>query len=87
MKKAVTDILEAAYSAPGRGKSKARKVAERKGDYAAEVASLTPKALSRKLKELEDAMHEHARNLEFEEAARLRDQLADIRQQAFLDTP
>ena len=86
VKKAVIDILETAYSAPGRGKSKARKVAERKGSYAAEVARLTPEALSRKLKELEDAMHEHARNLEFEEAARVRDQLADIRQQAFLDT-
>ena len=86
VEKAVIDILETAYSAPGRGKSKARKVAERKGSYAAEVARLTPEALSRKLKELEDTMHEHARNLEFEEAARVRDQLADIRQQAFLDT-
>ena len=84
VEKAVTDILEGAYSAPGRGKSKARKVAKKKGSFAAEAASLTPEALARKIKQMEDTMYEHAKNLEFEDAARLRDELAEMKQQAFL---
>ena len=36
------------------------------------------------LEQLEAQMHEHAKNLEFEEAAALRDQVAEIKQQAFM---
>jgi excinuclease ABC subunit B len=39
--------------------------------------------LSKELKRLEKLMREHARNLEFEQAARVRDQLAALRAQAF----
>jgi excinuclease ABC subunit B len=84
VEKAVTDILEGAYSAPGRARAKGRKVAEKKGAYAADVAKLSPDALARKLKQMEETMYEHAKNLEFEEAARLRDELAEIKQQAFI---
>jgi excinuclease ABC subunit B len=48
------------------------------------VANLSPAALARKLKQLEAQMHEHAKNLEFEEAAALRDQLAEIKHLAFV---
>ena len=82
--KAVTDILEGAYGAPGRSRAKGKKVADRKGAYAVDVANLTPAALSRKLKQMEEQMYEHAKNLEFEDAARLRDELAEVKQQAFL---
>ena len=85
VEKAVTDILEGAYSAPGRGKSRARKVADKKGGYAADLAKLTPEALSRKIRQLEDNMYEHAKNLEFEEAARVRDELAELKRQAFIN--
>jgi excinuclease ABC subunit B len=84
VQKSVTDILEGAYSAPGRGKAKGKKVADRKAAYAVDVANLTPAALSRKLKQMEDQMYEHAKNLEFEEAARMRDELAEVKQQAFI---
>jgi excinuclease ABC subunit B len=80
--KAVTDILEGAYRAPGRGKGK--KVADRRAAYAIEVANLSPSALARKLKQMEAQMLEHAKNLEFEEAARLRDELTEVKQQAFI---
>jgi excinuclease ABC subunit B len=46
--------------------------------------SMTPAALSRKLAELENAMAEHAKNLEFEEAAAVRDQIAELKQIAFV---
>ena len=50
---------------------------------AAEVETLSEKDLGKRIKLLEKQMLEHARNLEFEKAARVRDQLALIREQAF----
>ena len=44
----------------------------------------TDMALARKLQQIEAQMHEPAKNLEFEDAAALRDQLAELRQQAFV---
>ncbi len=84
VKKAVTDILEGAHS-PARGRARGRKIAERKAGYSADIVNLSPDALARKLKQMEDAMYEHAKNLEFEDAARVRDELAEIKQQAFLN--
>jgi excinuclease ABC subunit B len=84
VEKSVQDIMEGARRMPTRGKDKARKVAESRAAYTADIAKLTPAALSRKLKQLEATMHEHAKNLEFEEAAALRDQLVEIKQLAFV---
>jgi len=50
---------------------------------AAEVEALSEKDLAKRIKQLEKQMLEHARNLEFEKAARVRDQLAQLREQAF----
>ena len=50
---------------------------------AAEVEAMSEKDLGRRIKLLEKQMLEHARNLEFEKAARTRDQLALLREQAF----
>ena len=50
---------------------------------AAEVEALSEKDLGKRIKQLERQMLEHARQLEFEKAARLRDQLALLREQAF----
>jgi excinuclease ABC subunit B len=44
---------------------------------------LSEKDLSKRIKQLEKDMLEAARNLEFEKAARLRDQLALLKEQAF----
>jgi excinuclease ABC subunit B len=44
---------------------------------------LSEKDLGKRIKALEKQMLEHARNLEFEKAARVRDQLALLREQAF----
>ncbi len=82
--KSVQDIMEGARRMPTRGKGKAKKAAEPRLAYGAEVANLSPAALARKLKQLEAQMQEHAKNLEFEEAAALRDQLAEIKQMAFV---
>jgi len=73
IKKAVADILEGAYS-NGSGE-KLRKVAEPGLDY----ASLTPEQAGKRIKKLEQEMFKHARNLDFEEAAKLRDQVQTLR--------
>ncbi len=77
VKKAVTDIMEGAYSeAKSAGKRWAR-VAEQPSEYAGQP----PELLIKKIKQLEERMYRHARDLEFEEAARLRDQIHEIRVQ------
>jgi excinuclease ABC subunit B len=50
---------------------------------AAEFEAMSEKDLGKRIKLLERQMLEHARNLEFEKAARVRDQLALLREQAF----
>jgi excinuclease ABC subunit B len=50
---------------------------------AAEVEAMSEKDLGKRIKLLEKQMLEHARNLEFEKAARVRDQLGLLREQAF----
>ncbi len=50
---------------------------------AAEIEAMNEKDLGKRIKALEKQMLEHARNLEFEKAARARDQLALLREQAF----
>jgi excinuclease ABC subunit B len=71
IEKRVTDIMESAY--PG-APMPARKFA-RAAEEQAEYATLSPEQMARRIRELEKKMYEHARNLEFEEAARTRDQL------------
>jgi len=82
--KSVQDIMEGARRMSTKGKTRAEKVAETRLSYSTEVANLSPAALARKLKQLESQMHQHAKNLEFEQAAALRDQLAEIKHLAFL---
>jgi excinuclease ABC subunit B len=55
----------------------------RRAQDAAVVEALSEKDLGKRIKHLEKQMLEHARNLEFEQAARVRDQLAQLREQAF----
>jgi len=50
---------------------------------AAKVEAMSEKDLGKRIKALERQMLEHARNLEFEQAARVRDQLSLLREQAF----
>ncbi len=55
----------------------------RLAQQAAEVEALSEKDLGKRIKALEKQMMEHARSLEFEKAARIRDQLSLLREQAF----
>ena len=52
-------------------------------EEAAEYAALSPDALARMLTRLEKQMHTHARNLEFEQAAAVRDRILSIKHRMF----
>ncbi len=76
--KSITDILQ--VSIPGSGVSGDKplsKVAEHKADYSA----MTPKQAGKKIKQLEDEMYRYAKNLEFEQAARIRDEIKKLQDQ------
>ncbi|WP_455204392.1 excinuclease ABC subunit UvrB [Kaarinaea lacus] len=74
VQKSVADVMEGAYS-PYKGKAKEfAKVAEETIEY----ASMSQKQLKKKLKQLEEQMFKHAQNLEFEQAAKLRDEIKHI---------
>ena len=67
------DLIDGVYSEKsGRQADQARKLAA----ATREVAEMSEKDLAREIKRLEKQMLEHARNLEFEQAAQARDQLA-----------
>ena len=76
IRKAVADIMEGAYAgAPGSARRYAR-AAETIRSYGDDDAQ----SLARRLEEMEARMYRHAENLEFEEAARLRDELRRLRE-------
>jgi len=77
VQRAVMDIMEGAREGPdARGRGKARRVAEPREDY----GTLNPAQAAARIKALEQQMYQHARDLEFEEAARIRDQLHRLRE-------
>jgi excinuclease ABC subunit B len=85
IEKSVRDILEGARRMPTKARgTRDTKVINDRASFAQDVMNMTPAALSRKLSELENTMAEHAKNLEFEEAAAVRDQIAELKQIAFV---
>jgi excinuclease ABC subunit B len=75
IRKAVSDIMEGAHAgAPGTPRRFAE-VAEEIGRY----GELTPDDVAKRIDALEKRMFKHAENLEFEEAAKLRDEAARLR--------
>ena len=78
--KKVRDLIDGVYSEKA-GKEAER--LERDAQQRAQVEDMSEKDVSREIKRLEKLMMEHARNLEFEKAARVRDQLHILKEQAF----
>jgi excinuclease ABC subunit B len=75
--KGIRDLIDGVYS------EKAGREAEQQEIQRALVQDLSEKDVAKEIKRLEKLMLEHARNLEFEQAARVRDQLTVLRAQAF----
>lgn len=78
--KSVADIMEGASQIPGkRGKGGVRKAAEPDAEYRVDAQLLSPAELAKTITRLEDKMYEAAKNLEFEQAARYRDELERLK--------
>ncbi len=75
--KRIKDIIDGVYDSETAGRE--LKAAQESARYEA----MSEKALAKEIKRLEKAMHDHARNLEFEEAAAARDELFHVKQLAF----
>ena len=77
VKKRIKDIIDGVYDSETA--TRELKVAQQQAHYDA----LSEKDLAKAIKRLEKAMHQHARDLEFEQAAAARDELFRLRRQAF----
>jgi excinuclease ABC subunit B len=90
IEKAVADVMHSGYEdyrqqagqQAGRGRGRGAKVAE----TAAKYAAMTPQQLSKLIQKLEKEMYQHARDLEFEQAAAKRDELRRLRE-SMLEMP
>jgi len=78
--KEVRDLIDGVYSEKA---GKEAEKLEREAMQRAQIGDMSEKDISREIKRLEKLMMEHARNLEFEKAAGVRDQLSVLKQQAF----
>lgn len=78
--RSITDVMEGAHddadARRGSGRHRQQAVADDSADY----ASLPAAQLAAELRKLESRMYQHARDLEFEDAARLRDRMQRIKE-------
>ncbi|MBN9372386.1 MAG: excinuclease ABC subunit UvrB [Hydrogenophaga sp.] len=81
--KRIKDLIDGVYSEKA-GKEADRLAAE--SAARAELEEMSEKDVAREIKRLEKLMLEHARNLEFEKAAQVRDQLAELKARVFGST-
>ena len=73
--KQVADVMEGAHI-PGAGSSRRQ---ARAAEQRAEYRGMSEEAVMKKVRQLEERMYRHARDLEFEDAARLRDEIATLK--------
>lgn len=77
IEKKVADIMDGAHDSGRRYDRRATRVADKAGEY----ANVTPANLGRAVADLEKKMFKHAEQLEFEEAAGVRDQIHKLKEQ------
>ncbi|MDC7828406.1 MULTISPECIES: excinuclease ABC subunit UvrB [Pseudomonas] len=78
IKKDIRDIMEGAAAPGAKGKRRVAKAAEEQGEYAAELRS--PSEIGKRIRQLEEKMLQLARDLQFESAAQLRDEIQALRE-------
>jgi len=80
--KAVTDVLDVGYA---KGSNIRVRRIDRVAEEMRQYDQLSIKQLNSRLNKMENAMYEHARNLEFEDAAKLRDQITQFKNHFFIN--
>lgn len=82
IKKGVADIMEGAYGNTIKGNRRNNvKVADSKANY----HNMNPSDAAKEIKKLEKKMLQHAKNLEFEAAAQIRDQVTTLKESVFME--
>ena len=84
VKKSVEDILEASYAPGSKRGTDRKKTAGVKESRSRDYQMLDPKSMAKEIVRLEEQMYQHAKNLEFEQAAQLRDQIESLREHALI---
>ncbi|QJE01277.1 excinuclease ABC subunit UvrB [Massilia forsythiae] len=79
--KKIKDMIDGVYSAAAAKQMQDGSIAS--AQETAKVEAMSEKQISKEIKRLEKLMVDHAKNLEFEKAAQVRDQLHVLKQQAF----
>ena len=69
---------------PGKRRQGKSKVAESSSDYDVQLLSRSPEELRKEVSRLENEMYDAAKNLEFEKAASIRDQISTYKQRLLL---
>jgi excinuclease ABC subunit B len=77
VQKKIKEMIDGVYS-PASAKDRLEEAKE-----TAKIESMSEKQIGKEIKRLEKLMVDHAKNLEFEKAAQVRDQLHVLKQQAF----
>jgi excinuclease ABC subunit B len=78
VQKKIKEMIDGVYSA-----ASAKQRLEAAQEDTAKIESMSEKQIGKEIKRLEKLMVDHAKNLEFEKAAQVRDQLHILKQQAF----
>lgn len=78
--KSVVDIMASGAEEPPASQDRSIKVADQRAEYMV----TEPQSLAARIKKMEEQMYKHARELEFEQAAKLRDEINRYKQQALV---
>ncbi|MEW8505451.1 MAG: excinuclease ABC subunit UvrB [Candidatus Thiodiazotropha sp.] len=78
--KSIADIMEGAYPGGQINAKRYARVAEEEMEY----AGLSPAQLAKRIQQLEEQMYRHAQDLEFEEAAKIRDQIRHLQERGLV---
>ena len=84
LNKKVLDVMEGAVLMPGKRRQSLSKVAEANTEYDVQLLSRSPEELRKEVGRLENEMYDAAKNLEFEKAASIRDQIASYKQRLLM---
>lgn len=84
LNKKILDIMEGAVSIPGKRKQSLSRITENDADYDVHLLARTPVELRREMEKLENEMYDAARDLQFEKAASIRDQISLLKQRLLM---
>ncbi|MDQ2971387.1 MAG: excinuclease ABC subunit UvrB [Rhodanobacteraceae bacterium] len=81
----IADIMEGARAEAPKGRNRNRGMTEKMvAEDPADYSSMEPHAAAALIKKMETRMYKHAQELEFEDAARLRDEIRQVRERALM---